>query len=148
MFRLAGCLLLMVVTVPLRPVRAQEQPAGEGQAAEEAPAQLSRQQTLAPTRSESAEEARRRAQALQGLLWMVLLTLMLIAFMLILMILMARWTRYRLVDRRRPTKPTTLEDLWWKVKEETLPDVDIDELMSEGGDQEEKGPQEGDREEG
>lgn len=143
MLRLVGCLLLVVLAASLGYAQAQEQPPGEGpQGPEEPAAQLSRQQTLAPTQSESTEEARRRTQAVRGLIWMVILTLVLIALLLILMVLTARWARYRFVVGRGRPEPTTLEDLWWRVKEETLPKVDIDELMSEGGDQEEKDPQE------
>ena len=147
MLRIAGCLLLVLLSAPVeRPVDP-EQPTGGSASAQERSARLSRQRTLAPVQSEPSEKARQRAQALRGLLGMMVLTLLLIALMMVLMILAARWTRPRLAGRQRP-KPTTLEDLWWKVKEETLTEVDIDELMSEGEAPEKEKPQDEDQDKG
>jgi len=139
------CVLMLAAAGLVQEACGQGQPDPQRGDTEQPAQQLSRQQTVAPTRPESSDEARKRAQARRGLIALVLLTLILIAFMLILMVLTARFTRHRRPARRRP-KPTSLEDVWWTVKEETIPDVDdvdIEQMMSDDSDSEKEGPQGG-----
>jgi len=110
--------------------------AGENQlssdtpSASDKPVQLSRQQTVAPLPSQALDATTKRDQKLRMLTGMLLLILILVAFFLMLMVLVARWTRFRFAQRKR-RKPTPLEDLWFKVKDEALPEVDIEDMMSE-----------------
>jgi len=132
-----GCIVAAVVLV--RQMSGQEQPASEDATSTEQPAQLSHQQTVAPSQAESDDEARRREKARRGVVAMLLLTVLLIALVLFLMVLTARRTRYRPATGER-VKPTSLEDLWAQVKEDTLPEVDIERMMSEDGEGEKHPP--------
>ena len=94
--------------------------------------------------AEESEEdaAARRRSAVRSAAGLMVLVLILVAVVLILMILSARRTHARFSETGRP-QPTTLEDLWWTVKEGTVPEVDIEEIMAENGDESTDRKQEG-----
>ncbi len=139
MRRLLACACMVAVVVLARQMSGQEQPASEDAASPGQPAQLSHQQTVAPSQPESDDEARRREKARRGLVAMLLLTVLLMALLLFLIVLTARRTRYRPATGER-VKPTSVEDLWAQVKEETLPEVDIERMMSEDSEGEKQPP--------
>ncbi|MCK4300203.1 MAG: hypothetical protein KAX80_11755 [Planctomycetes bacterium] len=142
MRRFLVCVFMVTVVGLARQARGQGQPGSQGNDAEPSPPQLSREQTVAPSQTESDEAQRKTEQRRAALAGMVILTLLLVVFLLALMLLTAYWRRRRLPSRER-RKPTQLKDLWWEVKEETLPEVDIERIMSENGEAE-KGPPPGD----
>ena len=133
------CVFMVTVTAFAQQAWGQGRSASQGEEAEPSPPQLSREQTVAPPQTESDEEQRTHDQKRAALAGMVLLTLLLVALLLVLMLLTAYWTLRRLPGRKR-RKPTQLEDLWWEVKEETLPEVDIERIMSENGEAEKETP--------
>jgi len=137
--RLLAFACIVAVAVLARQMSGQGQPASDDDASPARPVQLSHQQTVAPSQPDSDDEALKREKARRGLVAMLLVTVLLMALVLFLIVLTARRARYRLAKGER-TKPTSLEDLWVKVKDETLPKVDIERLMSEDSEGEKEPP--------